>query len=267
MARMNEIVKDYLTRIGSIPVMKHETSVDCFKMLESDDVSVAKKKRIRDHLVESNLKLVVSIAKQYKTSDALPLTDVIQEGNIGLMKAVERYKWSKGYRFSTYATWWIRQAISTHVSKNRRTVRLPSHAIGVQRRIAIAIEEHNDKCGTQPTMDELKLILHDVSPTILEATLHAGFGTVSINSSRNADDENTSTLENTLFDQNDGPFEKYTHAEMFKSIAAVLSELTPREQAVIRMRFGLYDAGLNREEYLEEDEEDSDGEVYDEDSD
>jgi RNA polymerase sigma factor (sigma-70 family) len=283
-------VKSYLSKIGSIPVMDHSTLVDCFKVLDDIDESlgiskfekekeleddwniqklfdqierastnsdvkkqIREYKRVREHIVVSNLRLVVSIAKQYKTSDELPLIDLIQEGNVGLMKAVRRYDWKRGYRFSTYATWWIRQAISLHIAKHKRTVRLPCHAIGVQRRIMKAIEDHNDKTGQTPTLDELKELLSDVSEKVLEATLHAGMGTVSLNAQKNSNsgEECSCSLENKLFDEKNDPFDLLSHAEIFDVISSVMKELSLREAAVVRMRFGLYDAGLNREDYLE----------------
>ena len=258
---MNEIIKDYLTTIGSIPVLEHEELVAYFQKLDDDEVDESVKKKIRDHLAVSNLKLVVSIAKKYKCSNKLPFEDIIQEGNVGLMKAITRFKWNKNYKFSTYATWWIRQAISIHIAKQRRTVRLPSHAIGVQRRIMKTIEEYNEKSGMSPTLEELKAILSDVSETVLEATLHAGMGTVTIHANSSAttsssDDERTMALENKLFDEAQDPFEQLLREEMFEVISSVLRDLDIREAAVIRMRFGLYDAGLERSDYLEDLDED-----------
>lgn len=252
----DEGLKEYLTRIGSIPVMPHETLQDCFKMLECDRTSDREKEKIKAHVIESNLKLVISIAKKYKTSDSLPFFDVIQEGNIGLMKAVDRFDWKTGNRFSTYASWWIRQAISIHISKQCRTVRLPNHAIGVQRRIAKAIQEYNEATGTTPTVDELKLALHDVSDKVLDATLHAGMGTVSINSSKSSSDDDNRTLESVIGDTSETPYEMLANAEVLDSVMKVIDCLSAKEEAVIRLRFGLYDAGLNRDEYLIDKDED-----------
>lgn len=265
---MESIVKKYLSTISDIPVICHEDLVNEFKKLEKLNESSheceneEEKKRInkkismiKSFIVKSNLKLVVSEAKKYKTSDDLPLMDLIQEGNFGLMKAVDRYNYELGNRFSTYAIHWIRQAISIHIAKNKRTVRLPSHVIGVQRRIMSAIEERNETTGETPTLDELKEILSDVSETILEATLHAGMGTVSINGTSNRNDESEFTqtsLENKLHKVGDDPFDLFSNAELFKTILQVMNNLSEREIAIIRMRFGLYDAGVIREDYIEE---------------
>jgi len=257
---MQDLMKAYLSRIGSIPVMDHESSVECFKALEDNELSKVKKAKIEKHLIESNLRLVISIAKQYKSSEELPFEDLVQQGNIGLMKAVEKYDWKKGFRFSTYARWWIMQEISIYIAKTRRTVRLPSHAIGVQRRLLQEIEKYNDTHGIQPTLDELKSILGDVSPTIIEATLHAGMGSVSMNSTKgsSSDDDKKRSLETSLEDHTQNAYDGFVNRELFMCVSKILDYLTPKESAVIRMRFGLYDSGLNREDFpagLEDSEE------------
>lgn len=247
---MQDLMKTYLSRIGSIPVMDHDSSVECFKALEDLTTPRGKKDRITRHLIESNLRLVISIAKQYKSSEELPFEDLVQQGNLGLMKAVEKYDWKKGFRFSTYARWWIMQEISIYIAKTRRTVRLPSHALGVQRRLLKEMEKYNDEHGIQPTLDELKASLSDVSSTIIEATLHAGMGSVSINSTKgDTGDEKKKSLETSLEDHAPSAYDEFVNNELFLCVANILDNLTPKEAAVIRMRFGLYDSGLDRKNF------------------
>ena len=233
----HSVVSAYLTELQTYPQLKHEQVVEAFQTLEKGGIEA---ERVKKKLIECNLRLVVSIAKSYR-GHHIALEDLIQEGNIGLMKAIDRFQWEKGFRFSTYATWWIRQAIGQHVLKYKRIIRLPAHAATVQRRLAQAAEEYRKEFGVDPTQQELIDIV-GASETVVKATIHSSHGIVSLqdfcgNPSGNA----PNTWENKIqsFDPKDDPFESVSAEELKLRTLQVLKELTPKESAILRLRFGL----------------------------
>ena len=152
-APLKGTIASYLGSINRIPMLKHPDLVELFKQYETgvtrdDDGDVINSsptaERIRKRLIEANLRLVVSIAKCYKGHN-IPLEDLIQEGNIGLIRAVEKFKWELGFKFSTYATLWIKQSIGQYILKKKRVIRLPAHAVGVQRRMIQAANAYKDE--------------------------------------------------------------------------------------------------------------------------
>ena len=165
--RERNIVSSYLQALQNFPQIEHTQLVELFKQYnagctrDAEGEVIARTKqaeRLRQKITECNLRLVVSIAKTYKNHN-IPIEDLIQEGNIGLMKSVDRFKWEKGFRFSTYSTWWIKQAIGQHVLKRKRMIRLPAHAATVQRKMLQAAEEFREDNGTEPTAEELRKII------------------------------------------------------------------------------------------------------------
>lgn len=233
----------YLKAVARHPQLTHEQMVDLFKRLEAGETAVKNK------VVEANLRLVISIAKTYQKSSGLKLEDLVQEGNIGLMKSVDRFKWRKGFRFSTYATWWIKQAIGQYVVKRKRIVRMPVHAVGVQRKMIEKAAEYRNLFGCEPTPEEL-LEAVDASEVVMKATMHAGFGTVSLNApaggwSRGEDGKN---LEDCLPDSSN-TFDCVAEMEMIQIARTVLESLSPKESAILRLRFGLCEDSSDDERY------------------
>jgi RNA polymerase primary sigma factor len=239
------VVGDYLKNLHNYPQLKHPEVVELFQSVESGGVSAD---RARRKLIECNLRLVVSIAKQYKSHN-LPIEDLIQEGNIGLMKAVERFKWDKGFKFSTYATWWIKQAIGQHVLKRKRIIRLPAHAATVQRKMIQAAEEYREIMGSEPSQEELSELI-GASETVVKATLHGGKTIISLHQPLSMDDD-SDCLEDKIEDQNpdSNPFERVSQRELFEITKKVISTLSPKEAAIIRLRFGLLEDEADSEKY------------------
>lgn len=199
----------------------------------------------KNELITRNLRLVVNIAKNY-VGRGLPLLDLIQEGNIGLMKAVDKFKYEKGFKFSTYATWWIRQAITRALIDQTKTIRVPVHMMEFYNRVTKATRELTQDLGREPTNEEIAKKL-DVPVRKVEEVFRAIQDPIALQTP--VGDEDTE-LEDFIGDKNSpSPFSDAEQAEMSEHIQRVLRTLTPKEEKVIRMRFGI---GVDRDHTLEE---------------
>ncbi len=232
----------YLNDLKSHPQLKHPEVVSLFQTYETGGPAGEK---ARKKLIESNLRLVISIAKKQKGHN-IPLEDLIQEGNLGLLKAIERFDYKKGFRFSTSATWWIKQAISQHVLKRKRMIRLPAHAAGIQRKLMQETEKFRKETGFDPSQEEL-LAMIDASETVVKATMASGHNVVSLDQpagkwSKDSGGE-TKNVGDYIedIDNRSNPFYNVSSKELMGIVRHVLSTLSEKEAAILKLRFGLFD--------------------------
>ncbi len=233
-------VRMYLKEIGKVPLLTAEEEVHLAKRIEKGD-EVARKK-----LAEANLRLVVSIAKKY-LGRGLSLLDLIQEGNLGLMKAVIKFDYKKGFKFSTYATWWIRQAISRAIADQARTIRIPVHMVETINTLMRTQRQLVQSLGREPLPEEIAAEM-GISPEKVEHILKISQETVSLEAP--VGEEEDSLLGDFIEDkESESPSEAATNQLLKEHLASVLTFLSPREQRILKMRFGLEN---NRTYTLEE---------------
>jgi RNA polymerase primary sigma factor len=231
--QLNDPVKMYLKEIGRVPLLKPEDEREIAKRVEEGD------EEARNILISSNLRLVVSIAKKYVGRGMLFL-DLIQEGNMGLVKAVEKFDYRKGFKFSTYATWWIRQAITRAIADQARTIRIPVHMVETINKLTRVQRQLVQELGREPTAEEISARMDGISPAKVREIQKIALEPVSLETPIGEEDD--SHLGDFIEDKDAMSPDEYANNQLLKDeIDNVLSGLTDREEKVLRMRFGLYE--------------------------
>ena len=231
--KINDPVKMYLKEIGRVDLLTHEQEIELAKrILEGDE-------QAKKELAAANLRLVVSIAKRYVGRGMLFL-DLIQEGNMGLIKAVEKFDYTKGFKFSTYATWWIRQAITRAIADQARTIRIPVHMVETINKLTRIQRQLVQELGREPTAEEIAEKMDGMTPAKVREIQKISLEPVSLETPIGEEDD--SHLGDFIEDEGAMSPDDYASNELLKDeLNEVLLELTDREEKVLRLRFGLDD--------------------------
>ena len=230
---LDDPVRMYLKEIGQVKLLTADEEIELAKRVSEGD------KAAKDRLTEANLRLVVSIAKKY-SGRGLHILDLIQEGNTGLIRAVDKFDYTKGNKFSTYATWWIRQAITRAIADQARTIRVPVHMVEVINKATRCNRKLVQELGREPTLEEIAAELNLPIEKIIEANRTAA-DTLSLDMP--VGDEEDTTIGSFVEDDNTpGPVDATSNAMLSEALTEILGTLTEREADVLRMRFGMYDS-------------------------
>ena len=229
---VDDPVKMYLKDIGKVPLLSQEEEVELAKRVMVGDLSAKAK------LCESNLRLVVNIAKRYSGKNGMQFLDLIQEGNLGLLKAVEKFDYTKGFRFSTYATWWIRQSITRAMADQARTIRIPVHMVETINRLGRVSKKLLQELGREPSTEE---IAKEMNLPIERVSEIQKIAQDPLSLEDPVGDEDSKVADYVPDETSIAPDEATTRSMLKSQLLSVIETLTPREQKVIRLRYGLDD--------------------------
>ncbi|MFA6027587.1 MAG: sigma-70 family RNA polymerase sigma factor [Patescibacteria group bacterium] len=230
----SDSIQMYLREIGKVPLLSSEEEIRLAKLKERGDQEAKRR------LIEANLRLVVSIAKKF-TGRSLSLLDLIQEGNVGLFRAVEKFDYRKGYKFSTYATWWIRQAITRSLADQSRTIRIPVHMVETINKYSQIERALIQTLGREPLPEEIAAEMGEELPKVMQI-IKINQETVSLETSVGDDESEDSTLGDFIEDVKTVTPDRAAALQLLKDhVFDIIRELPPREQKILEMRFGLVD--------------------------
>jgi RNA polymerase primary sigma factor len=235
----DDSVRIYLQQIGKIPLLSAPEELKVATKIQEEHCEISKKV-----LINANLRLVVSIAKKY-IGRGLSFLDLIQEGNMGLMKAAERFDYTKGYKFSTYATWWVQQAITRSIADKARIIRLPIHMIESLSKIRKTTVELTTELGRAPTKQELAYRL-GLSVAKLTALVKSAQSTISIETPANQKEDSTKIADYIVDESTVAPDSRVSQENLFDDIQKMLSQLSPKERDVLILRYGLNNNGTKK---------------------
>lgn len=235
----DDSVRIYLQQIGKIPLLATAEELQIAKKIQEEHCEMSK-----NILVNANLRLVVSIAKKY-IGRGLSFLDLIQEGNMGLMKAAERFDYTKGYKFSTYATWWVQQAITRAIADKARIIRLPIHMIESLSKIRKTTLDLTTELGRVPTKQEIAYRL-GLSVNKLTSLVKAAQSTISIESPANQKEDSTKIADYIVDESSMAPDSRVSQENLFDDIRKMLNQLSPKEKDVLILRYGLDNNGTKK---------------------
>ena len=229
----DDSVRLYLREIGKIPLLSAEEELELAQKVVAGD------KKAKDKMAEANMRLVVSIAKRY-SGRGLDFLDLIQEGNTGLLRAVEKFDPDKGFKFSTYATWWIRQAITRAIADQARTIRIPVHMVETINKLLRTQRRMTQELNREPTIDELAKEL-EMEPEKVEYVMKIKQDITSLDAGVGRDGEDEDSVLQDFIEDEEGetPEQSATNQLLKEQVQSILSTLSDREQKIIKMRFGL----------------------------
>lgn len=225
-------INNYFKSIRKIPLLTKQQEIELAKRIEKGD------QKAKNKMIESNLRLAISVAKKYAKFGNISLEDLIQESNIGLMKAVERFDWRKGYKFSTYASWWIKQSATRHLTDTNSLLKIPSHTIAISGKISKLIQEYQEEFNSEPTVLELANILN-IPEKHVEQALDALKSKNLKSIDQNVSDDSNRTLGDIIPDESESIEDLLDKEVIRNEIIAAFKTLTKREELVLRMRFGI----------------------------
>jgi len=228
---MRSDLSSFFEEVGKHPLLTKDQEVHLAQRIEKGDMLA------RDKMISSNLRLAISLAKNY-TNTGCTLEDLIQESSLGLIKAVDRFDWRKGFKFSTYAVWWIKQGLRKHVSSHTGEIKLPTHARGLLWKMKVAKEEYEEEFGVDPTEQELADIL-GVKKSTLDSIIKSARPALSIDATVSWGDDGGRRISEIIPDDSEHLDAVLEREELANIIRQSLSSLSKREELVVRLRFGL----------------------------
>jgi len=238
---MTELLEGFFKQVGKTDLLSREQEIEISKRIEAGD------KRARDQMIKANLRLAISIAKQYQNKGC-DIEDLIQESSIGLIKAIDRFDWRRGFKFSTYACWWIKQSVRTHIASHSASFKLPTYAKNMMFKIQQANAEYEKEFGQKPTNQEVADLL-GVSIDMIESMIECTVPSVSIDKALGSDASGTRTLRDTIPDESDSVETMIDNQKILATLRAAMSSLTPREEKIVRLRFGIAESDEDTERF------------------
>jgi RNA polymerase primary sigma factor len=239
---MSNVLESFFQQVGKTDLLTRDQEIELSKLIESGD------KRARDRMIRANLRLAISIAKQYQNKGC-DMEDLIQESSIGLIKAIDRFDWRRGFKFSTYACWWIKQSVRRHIASHSASFKLPAYAKNMMFKIQQVINEYEEEFGERPTQAEIAEAL-GVSHDMINAMVDCAMPTVSIEKTVSmGSDGGSKTLKDVLPDESEEIDDVLDRQKIISVMRQALSTLTPREERIVRLRFGISEPDDDHENY------------------